>query len=73
MVVDTVNVANAVPLATGVTEAGATLQVTVAFTGVIPQLKATAELKPPNEVIVTAAVVEFPATVVAVEGEILNA
>ena len=69
VVVPTVSVARPVPLATGVTEAGAKLQVTVTFTGAIAQLNATEELNPPNEVMVTAAVVEFPATVVAEDGE----
>jgi hypothetical protein len=73
VVVVTVKAANAVPLATGVTKAGATLQVTVAFTGAMLQLKPTDELNPPNEVTVTVAVVEFPATVVTETGETLKA
>ena len=68
----TVKTANAVPLATGVTKAGATLQVTVAFTGAIAQVKDTAVLKPLKEVTVIVDVVEFPATVVAEIGAALK-
>ena len=45
VVVFTVKVEAAVPLAAGVTDAGAKLQVTVALAGKIPQVNATAELK----------------------------
>ena len=56
-------------MATGVTEAGAKEQVTVAFTGAIAQDRATNELKPLKDVTVTVEVVEFPATVVAEMGD----
>jgi hypothetical protein len=65
----TVKVDPAVPLATGVTEAGARPQVTVALTGAIEQVNATAELNPLKDVTVTVEVVELPATVVAEIGE----
>ena len=56
-------------MAAGVTDAGDREQVTVAFTGVIAQVKATAELKLFNDVTVIVEVVEFPAAVVAEAGE----
>ena len=56
-------------MAAGVTEAGANPQVTVAFTGAIAQLNATAELKLFNEVTVMVEVVLFPAAVVADTGD----
>jgi hypothetical protein len=56
-------------LAAGVTEAGAKEQVTVAFTGAIAQVKATAELKLLSEVTVMVEVVLFPAAVVADTGD----
>jgi hypothetical protein len=59
----------AVPLAAGVTEAGVKEQVTVAFTGAIVQLNATAELNPLSDVTVTVDAPEFPAITVAVVGE----
>jgi hypothetical protein len=56
-------------LAAGVTDAGANEQVTVAFTGAIAQVNATAELKLFNEVTVIVEVVLLPAAVVADAGE----
>lgn len=70
--VATVSIDPAVPLATGVTEAGDKLQVTVAFTGAIAQVRPTAELKPLNEVTMILDVVELPATVVEEIGEALK-
>jgi len=67
-VVATVNVEVIVPLAAGVTDAGDREQVTVAFTGAITQVKATAELKLLTEVTVIVEVVEFPIVVVAATG-----
>jgi hypothetical protein len=64
----TVRVDPAVPFAIGVTDAGEREQVTVAFTGEIPQVNATAELNPLNDVTVIVALVEFPIVVVAVAG-----
>ena len=72
VVVFTVKVDPAVPLAAGVTDAGAKPQVTVAFTGAIAQVKDTAVLKPLKEVTVMVDVVEFPATVVAEIGAALK-
>lgn len=60
----TVNVEFAVPLATGVTEAGDKLQVTVGVAGEMPHDKLTAALKLFNEVRVIVPVVIFPAVVV---------
>jgi hypothetical protein len=60
-------------LAAGVTDAGAKLQVTVAFTGAIAQVNATAELKLFNDVTVIVVVVLFPAAVVAETGNALKA
>ena len=68
MVVTTLNVDVIVPLATGVTDAGVRLQVTVVLTGKIPQVKPTAELKLFNEVTVIVEPVVFPALVVADAG-----
>ena len=68
----TVRVEVAVPLPTGVTDAGARLQVTVALTGAIVQVNATAELKLLREVTVIVEVVLFPATVVAETGDALK-
>ena len=65
----TVKVDVTVPLAAGVTDVGTTLQVTVAFTGAIAQVNATAELKLLSDVTVMVEVLEFPATVVADVGE----
>jgi hypothetical protein len=56
-------------LATGVTVAGAKEQVTVAFTGAIAQLNATAKLNPFNDVTVIVAEPEFPAITVAAVGD----
>lgn len=70
--VPTVNVEVAVPLATGVTEAGDRLQVTEEFTGTIEQERAATELKLLREVTVIVEVVEFPACVVAETGEALK-
>ena len=60
-----------VPFAAGVTDAGAKPQVTVAVTGVITQVKLTAELKLLAEVTEIVEVVEFPAVVVAEAGPAL--
>jgi hypothetical protein len=65
----TVKLDPAVPLATGVTEAGARPQVTVALTGATAQERPTATLNPLKEVTITVDAVEFPATVVAERGE----
>jgi hypothetical protein len=65
----TVKVDPTVPLATGVTDAGANEQVTVAFTGAIAQLNATARLNPFNDVIVIVVEPVSPAITVAVVGE----
>ena len=64
----TVKVDVTVPLAAGVTDAGAKEQVTVAFTGAIVQASPTAELKLFNEVTVMVEVVLFPAAVFAAAG-----
>jgi hypothetical protein len=71
-VVDTVKVDVIVPLAAGVTEAGAKPQVTVAFAGVVVQVNPTIELNPLKEVTVIVDVVLFPAGVVAETGEALK-
>jgi uncharacterized membrane protein YraQ (UPF0718 family) len=68
----TVKVDVAVPFAAGVTDAGAKPQVTVAFTGAMPQVNPTAELNPFNEVTVTVDVPGFPAITVAVAGDALT-
>ena len=60
-----------VPLARGVTETGARLQVTVELTGEIPQVNPTAELKLLMDVTVIVDVVELPAVVVADAGNAL--
>jgi hypothetical protein len=60
-------------LAAGVTDVGAKEQVTVAFTGAIVQVNATAELKLFNEVTVIVEVVLFPAAVVADVGNAVKA
>jgi hypothetical protein len=60
-----------VPFAAGVTEAGEKLQFTVALTGVIAQVKPTAELKLLTDVTVIVEAVEFPAVVVAEAGDAL--
>lgn len=52
-------------MAAGVTDPGANPQVTVAFTGVIVQVKLTAALKLLADVTVIVEIVEFPAVVVA--------
>jgi hypothetical protein len=72
VVVDTVNIDVTVPLAAGVTDAGVSAQVTVAFTGAIAQLNPTAELNPLIEVTVAVDVVEFPAAVFAETGLMLK-
>jgi hypothetical protein len=69
VVVFTVNVEVIVPLATGVTEAGESEQVTVALVGDMEQDKATAELKLLIDVTVIVEVVELPAAVVADTGD----
>jgi hypothetical protein len=68
VVVATVKTDVIVPLAGGVTDAGARLQVTVALTGEMPQVNPTAELKLLIDVIVITEVVEFPTVVVAEAG-----
>jgi hypothetical protein len=72
VVVATVKTDVIVPLAAGVTDAGARPQVTVAFTGTIAQVNPTAELKLLSDVTVIVDVVEFPAAVVAEAGEALR-
>jgi hypothetical protein len=67
--VSAVKVDVAVPFAAGVTDAGAKLQVTVAFTGEIAQVNPTAKLKLFNDVTVIVEVALFPAAVVADVGE----
>ena len=71
VVVLTVKIEVIVPFAAGVTDAGAREQVTVAFTGVIEQVKATAALKLFTEVTVIVELVEFPIVVVTDAGEAL--
>ena len=68
----TVKVDPIVPLAAGVTEAGAKEQVTVAFTGEIAQLNATARLKPFSDVTVMFELPLFPIIIVAEAGEALK-
>jgi len=68
-VVATVNVDVAVPFAAGVTDVKLNPQVTVAFTGAIAQVKATAELKLFSDVTVIVEAVEFPIVVVAAAGD----
>ena len=68
-VVVTVKVEVMVPLAAGVTEAGAKLQVTVAEAGAIPQVNATAALKLFTDVTVIVEVVVFPMVVVTDTGK----
>ena len=65
----TVKVDPAVPLAIGVTDAGEREQVTVALTGKIAQVSATAVLNPFKDVTVIVALVEFPIVVVTEAGE----
>lgn len=60
-----------VPFAAGVTDAGEKLQVRVALTGVMAQVKPTAELKLLTDVTVIVEAVEFPAVVVAEAGDAL--
>ena len=67
--VEIVKVVVAVPFTAGVNEEAVRLQVTVGVTGEIAQLNPTAELNPFREVTVTVEVVEFPADVVAEEGD----
>ena len=71
MVVVTVKVEFTLPLAAGVTDAGAKEQVTVAVAGAIPQVKATAALKLFTDVTVIVDVVVFPTVVVADAGAAL--
>lgn len=71
-VVLTVRVEFTVPLAAGVTDAGARLHVTVAFTGAIVQERATAELKLFKEVTVMVVVVLLPTDVVPEAGAALK-
>ena len=68
----TVKVEFAVPFAAGVTDVGTLVQVTVALTGVIAQVNATAELKLFIDVTVIVEVVEFPAAVLAETGVALK-
>jgi hypothetical protein len=69
VVVLTVKVEVAVPLAGGVTEVGERPQVTVAFTGAIAQVNPTAELKPYWDAAEMVEEVLFPTTVIAEAGE----
>ena len=66
---ETVIVALAFPLATGVTDAGEKLQATVAVAGEMPQLKVTTELKLFSEVTLIVDVVESPAITIPETGE----
>ena len=59
-------------MAAGVTDAGEREQVTVAFTGEIEQVSATARLKLLTDVTVIVEVVELPAAVVAEAGDVLR-
>jgi hypothetical protein len=68
----TVKLDPVVPLAGGVTEAGARLQVTVALTGATVQERPTAELNPLKEVTVIFEVPPFPAITVAETGKALK-
>jgi hypothetical protein len=68
----TVKVEVIVPFAAGVTDAGDKLQVTVEFTGAMPQVNATAKLKLFKDATVIVEVVELPAAVVAETGEALK-
>jgi hypothetical protein len=61
-----------VPLATGVTDAGVSVQITVALTGAIAQVNPTAELKLFKEVTVTFEFIESPATTVPETGNALR-
>lgn len=69
MVVFTVRVELTVPLAEGVTDDGAREQVTVASTGAIEQVNATAELKLLRDATVMVEAVGLPATVKADAGD----
>ena len=69
MVVINVKVEATLPLAAGVTEAGAKLQVTVGVAGEMPQVKATAALKLFKDVTVIVEVVVFPTVVVTDTGK----
>ena len=68
----TVNAEFELPFAAGVTEPGAKLQVTVAFTGATAQVNPTGKINPFKEVTVTVAAPEFPAIRVAETGEVLT-
>jgi hypothetical protein len=72
VVVFTVKVELAVPFAAGVTDAGVSVQVTVALAGVTAQERPTAELNPLKEVTVIFEVPLFPAITVAETGEALK-
>jgi hypothetical protein len=72
VVVPTVNVDVAVPLATGVMDVKLNPHVTVEFTGATEQVKPTTELNPLKEVTVIVEIVEFPTVVVAETGEALK-
>ena len=61
-----------VPFAAGVTDAGEREQVTVALTGEIAQVNATAELKLLNDVTVIVEVPPFPTIAVAEIGDALK-
>ena len=66
-VVETVNVVVAAAPLAGVTEAGANVQ--VAPLGSVPQENFTAPLYPPTGITVSVVVADWPALIVAVEGE----
>ena len=68
VVVLTVKVEVAVPLAGGVTDAGERPQVTVALTGAIAQVNPTAELNPYWDATEIDEMVLFPTTVIAEAG-----
>lgn len=68
VVVVTVIVEVAFPLATGVTDAGVNEHPIVTVDGAIPQVNATAELKLFREETVSVVAVVFPAVVVATAG-----
>jgi hypothetical protein len=68
----TVKVEVTLPFAAGVTDTGAKLQVTVAFTGATAQVNPTGKINPFNEVTVTVDAPEFPAIRVAETGEVLT-
>jgi hypothetical protein len=70
--VATVKVDPIVPFAAGVTDAGVSVQVTVAFTGAIAQVNATARLNPFSDVTVMFELPLFPIIIVAEAGDALK-